>query len=315
MKNIILLLTAGILLPILLSFAIHKSDSIFPSKSEQDEYIIKILDTSNNKIIKMQLEEYVWRVAAKEIPVSFHDEALKSQIVAARTYAIRKMNKNTHNNADICTDHNHCSAFLAHGEEIKKFGNNYKTICKKLSNLAKRTKGQILTYNNEPILAVFHAISSGTTEKSSDVWQEQLPYLINIDSSVDKKVDGFATTICYTEDELKKILNIPNKPQIEIISRTDAGSVKSIKINNVIYNGNDIRTLLKLRSCNFNIEPKDGSYIFYVKGYGHGVGLSQCGANEYAKSGLKYTDILYKYYPGAKLENLNNLSLRLNLTK
>jgi len=284
--------------------------------SQNDSFNIKVFDNNNMSVTEMPFEEYVWRVAAVEMPVSFHDDAIMAQMVAARTYAIRKIIAKSHgNDADVCTDYNHCTAFLTQGDEKHRFGNKQKYYCDQLRNLALRTKDQILTYEGKPILAVFHATSSGITEKSSDVWKTQLPYLINVDSSADIYVKGFNSTNFFTEDELKKALNISSEPIFSIISHTSAGSVKRIKVNNQEYTGEEIRKILKLKSSNFSIKKDGATYIFNVKGYGHGVGLSQTGANEYANKGLNYKEILMKYYPGTVIEKLNDLDLDLNTTK
>ena len=305
LKNICLMFICCILFIIGLSLTIKYK---IPDRNEENEFMLKILDPKENKIFELPLEEYVWRVAAMEVPISFNDEAIKAQIVAARTYALRNIYENNHNNvADVCTDYNHCMAFLLTGEEENKLGLDFTLHCKRLKNLASQTKNQILTYENKPILAAFHATSSGLTEKSSDVWQTQLPYLINVDSSLDRNVTGYETTVCFEEDELKNIFKIESMPVLEIKTHTSAGSVKTVSVNGKSYSGTEIRKLLNLRSNNFWVEKDNDVYIFHVKGYGHGVGMSQTGANEYAKSGLTYKEILLKYYPGTTLENINKL--------
>ena len=171
--------------------------------------------------------------------------------------------------------------------------------------LSKKTQNQILTYNNEPILAAFHAISSGRTEKSSDVWSEQLPYLINVDSELDKNVNGYLSTVSLKQTELKNYFSDNADTNISIISRTDGGNVKEINIFGNIYTGQDVRNKLNLRSANFSVKKNKDEYIFEVYGYGHGVGMSQCGANEYAKKGMDYQKILLKYFPNTVLSTIN----------
>lgn len=297
MKNASLMLLCCILLVILLSLFTY-SQRNYNNTKIIDKKIISVYNTKENRILKMSLEEYVWRVVAKEMPLSFHDEALKAQMVVARTYALKKSTSKTHeNDADVCTDHNHCTAFL--------ISNDYD---KKLVYLEKTTKDQILTYDNQPILAVFHATSSGVTEKSSDIWQNQLPYLINVDSRVDEHVNGFYSEQIFSEEELKKLLSVENPLEFKDVILTDAGSVKSINVCGKIYSGTEIRNLLGLRSNNFTIKNDNDIYTFSVKGYGHGVGMSQTGANEYAKQGLNYAEILKKYYPGTEIKNYYELS-------
>ena len=313
MKNASFLFLCCILVTIVLPIAVN-----LRQKQSENEHIshidkIKVLNTQENIVIELPLEEYVWRVVANEIPSSFHKEAIKAMTIAVRTYVLYKIYSNSHKlNADMCTDFNHCTAFLLPGQEKKRFGVDYKVACNKLISLTSSTENQIITYNNEPILAVFHAISSGITEKSSDVWQTQLPYLINVDSSIDKKADGFLSNNVFKESELKMIFNTDSAPEFEVVGQTSAGGIKKINVSGEIYSGNEIRKLLNLRSSNFTIKRENDTYTFYVKGYGHGVGMSQEGANLLANEGYSYREILQKYYPGTKI---NNFSIPLNATK
>ena len=308
MRNASLMFLCCILFIIILPEIIRKSNDILPQhKQNNEQHLLNILDVENNTIIRLPLEDYAWRVAAKEMPTTFQDEALKAQIVLARTFALKRKSSASHDTGiDVCTDHTHCTAFLLPDTEKSVFGNNYKKICNRLSTLTKDTHNQILTYDHQPILAVFHAISSGTTEKSSDIWSSQLPYLVNVDSSIDEKADGFYSEKSFTEEELKHIFNINYTPEFKDIVLTTAGSVKTIKISDKTYTGTQIRNLLNLRSNNFRVQKKNDIYFFYVKGYGHGVGMSQTGANELAKKGLNFKDILHKYYPGTSINLLNN---------
>ncbi|MBQ2897423.1 MAG: stage II sporulation protein D [Clostridia bacterium] len=292
-----------ILIPIIL-FLCHNR---IQKKQDKNEITILVLDKGSKNIISMPFEEYVWRATAKEVPSSFEDDAIMAQAVAVRTYAYRKLGKkiSEHNGADVCTDFNHCTAFLLPGDEEKTYGENAKQLCKRYRTLSKKTQNQILTYNNEPILAAFHAISSGRTEKSSDVWSEQLPYLINVDSELDKNVNGYLSTVSLKQTELKNYFSDNADTNISIISRTDGGNVKEINIFGNIYTGQDVRNKLNLRSANFSVKKNKDEYIFEVYGYGHGVGMSQCGANEYAKKGMDYQKILLKYFPNTVLSTIN----------
>ena len=306
MKNASLLFICCILFVTILPICIKSHHLSLSQPQKKQEEMIRILDVSDNSILKIPLEEYAWRVAAKEMPLSFHDEALKAQIVVARTYALRKRTTESHESkVDICTDHTHCTAFLSPDED-----ENLSISDKKmLINLAITTQNEIITYNNQPILAVFHATSSGITEKSSDIWQTQLPYLTNVESSVDKSTKGYLTQKSFNESEIKKIFNTVTTPTFKNIVHTDAGGVKTIEIDDKIYTGTDVRNLLKLRSNNFTVSHQDEMYTFTVKGYGHGVGMSQTGANELAHKGLTYKDILLKYYPGTEINYLNSINM------
>ena len=304
--NIIYCILFIIITPILVYLYCQRNNEIQSS----NKMIISVFDKTSNKTISMPFEEYVWRATAKEVPVSFEDEAIKAQSIAIRTYAYRKLGKilPEHNGADVCSDFNHCTAFLMPGTEKSTYGKYAKNICKKYETLSNSTNNIILTYKNEPILAAFHSISSGITEKSSDVWVNQLPYLINVESEFDKNVDGYLSQVDFKYQELKKLFPTNNNDSIYIISRTNGGSVNEINIFGINYSGSEVRKKLNLRSANFTIEKKDDIFRFNVFGYGHGVGMSQNGANEYAKSGFSYEKILYKYYPGTNLVTIDKLN-------
>ena len=312
-KNASLAITCCILSIIASSILVRINiENVIPKESSTN-YTVSVYDVQNNCIFNIPLEEYAWRVTAKEMPLSYHDEALKAQIILARTYALRKISmRNTHkNNAVVCTDCNHCTAFLTPSEDATLFSEDINSK-KRLLLLVEETKNKIVTFDNQPILAVFHAISSGVTEKSSDIWQSQLPYLVNVDSIVDEKVAGYNSKKSFDENEIKEILNISTAPEFNIIARTDAGSVKTITINETQYTGAEVRRLFNLRSSNFSIFKENNTYTFIVKGYGHGVGMSQAGSNELAKSGLDCENIILKYYPGTEIKYFQECS---NMTK
>lgn len=307
MKNAILIIIycifLSIIIPTLTYFALNKN---FSEKKDSSTIYIKVLNVENQNITLLPLEEYVWRATAKEMPISFERDAIKAQAVAIRTYAVRKMDSkiSVHNGADVCTDFAHCTAFSNSSEE-KKYSSKNITAYK---NLCAETEGEILAYENEPILAVFHSISSGTTEKSSDVWSSQLPYLTNVNSEPDVNVTGYHSIASFSIQDLEKVFGKAKDSEIKITSRTAAGSVKEINVFGLTYSGQDIRNKLNLRSANFHIKKENNTYIFDVYGYGHGVGMSQHGANEYAKLGVNYEDILKKYYPSTTLIDLKNLN-------
>ena len=298
--NIIYCISFMIIIPIVMYLYIG---NIKTKTTIEETHYISVYNTKNKKISMMSLEEYVWRATAKEMPSTFEDEAIKAQAVAIRTYAIRKIGASIpeHNGADVCTDFGHCTAFLSEDEENKQ----NKLALSKYKVLTEETKNQIITFENEPILAVFHSISSGTTEKSSDVWSSQLPYLTNTNSELDKNVKGYHSCASFRQTELEEHFPKTTDNNIKIISRTDGGSVKNIEIFGNLYTGQEVRNALKLRSANFTVKKDANTYIFDVVGYGHGVGMSQHGANEYAKKGMSYIDILKKYYPTTTITKIN----------
>lgn len=257
---------------------------------------ITVYDADTEEIFTVPLEEYVLKALSKEMPASFEKEALKAQAVAIRTYTLKKkQSKNEkHPKATVCTDSNHCMAYLK--DEINE---EYR---EKLESAVKETEGQVLMFDKEYASTVFHAISSGKTENSQDVWGGQVPYLVSVDSTEDKNVKDYETKVVVSYNDLITKLGVKDfEKVIGKEERTETGTVKSITLCEKEFTGAKIRALFDLRSSNFKIEENDGIYIFTVYGYGHGVGMSQYGANNYAKAGYTYKDILSHFYPGTEL--------------
>lgn len=299
MKNASLSILFCILL-LLLLLAIQKGEPTKEEETPKYKREISVYDTNTKTVTKMDLEEYVWRCMAREMPATFDKEALKAQAVAVRSYTVRKAageKAAEHFGADVCTDFAHCAAFLNNLNEMdKKTQNIYKEA-------AHETAGEILTYEGEAASTVFHAMSSGKTENAADVWGGSVPYLISVDSFEDTKVSGFETKAEFTWEELFSLLEISEK-SVGQPKMTEGGSVAEITIGGKIFKGTEIRKRLKLRSAAFEIEETESGLSFTVHGYGHGVGMSQQGANAYAKQGLSYREILAKYYPKTSISHI-----------
>ena len=229
------------------------------------------------------------------MPAEFEKEALKAQAVAARTETIKKMSfeNEKHKNADVCDDINHCQAYYDTDTLKIKYGDEwYKKYYDKIKKSVDETDSIIMTYNDEPITAVFHSTSSGMTENSRDVWGGDFPYLISVESEGETESPRYyeEKSFSYEEfkkkiSELKKVVFSENpKNWVSDIVRNESGSVKSLKICGVEFKGTEIRSALQLRSTNFEINVNE-NIIFNTKGNGHGVGMSQYGANYMAKNG------------------------------
>lgn len=261
--------------------------------------------SKTNDIVELDLEEYLKGVLLAEMPMSFSLEALKAQAVASRTYTIKKLE----NGDVICDNSAHCQAW------VDPTGSEY---YEKISQAIEETCGEELTYLGEPIEAFFHSASGGATENSENVWSIGKPYLVSVESPGEEEImQNFYTTLEITYENLMKKINAYKgtqlittsklKDKIKILSRTNRNHVKEIKIQNSTFSGTEIRNILELRSTNFNIELTNNSIIFNVSGYGHGVGMSQYGAEAMAKSGSTYKEILSHYYPGTSLEKYNSI--------
>lgn len=327
-KNFLAVITAilGIYLFLVLIFGIFgffgKSyiienpldETVTDEKSESDS-AVEIRLKRDKGIENMTLNTYLYGVVAAEMPASFEIEALKAQAVAARTYTISKMNKNIpeHDGAHVCDKINHCKAYISEEELKEKYGENWiKEYYPKIKNAVSETDGIIATYSGEPITAVFHSTSSGMTENSKDVWSGDVPYLVSVVSEGEEESPRYADSITFSkEDFIKKISESGKNPVfsentaewIGEITKNESGSVNTIKIGGVSFKGTEVRELLGIRSTNFEIIPGDTIRI-NTKGNGHGVGMSQYGANYMAKHGYTYEQILKKYYTGITVEKM-----------
>ncbi len=270
---------------------------------DEPETIVTILDKTSGEIKKLNLEDYIIGVVAAEMPASFQMEALKAQAVASRSFALYKINT-SNGTYDLVTDVTDQS-YITIDEMRNKWQNNYETYYTKVKEAVDSTKDQVLTYNNEVICAFYFAMSNGYTEDADLVFGESQDYLTSVDSSFDKNVKNFEVTVNIPKTEFCEKLNINcDKLQISNINYSKTGRINSLTINDQQFQGTQVRSLLGLRSTDFNIVISDEISIT-TKGYGHGVGMSQYGANELAKMGKSYEDILNYYYQNIVIKKMN----------
>lgn len=262
--------------------------------------IIVTIYRSNGQVVKLDLEEYIIGVVGAEMPASFSAEALKAQALVSRTYALKAIQS-----GKKLTDTVSTQVYKDNNQLKAMWGSSYKTYYNKIKNAVTSTKGMYITYNNQYIDAVFHSTSNGYTEDSSNVWKNSFPYLKSVESPWDKSASSYNRTITISYSEVSKILGfgITKDTPIEVLSKTKSNRIASIKISNKTYTGVELRTLLNLRSADFEIKLKDKIYIT-TKGYGHGVGMSQYGANGMAKAGYNYNQIIKHYYQGVSINKI-----------
>lgn len=270
---------------------------------------ISVFFKDENKIRTMDIDEYLCGVVAAEMPAEFEKEALKAQAVAARSYAYyRKENPSPdHPNATVCTDFTHCKAYKSPEMQKTAWGDNAKKYSDKISEAVYSTSGEIITYNGEVAMAVFHSQSgSGRTENSKDVWGGDVPYLISVESHGEENAPNFYSTQTFSLNEFSQKLNvkIAGAGDIGAPILSEGGSVKSITIGGTEFSGREIRNIFSLRSSCFKIIANNENVTFEVTGYGHGVGMSQYGANAMAKEGYGYVDILTHYYTGTRISGV-----------
>ena len=275
---------------------------------------IKVYITKEERIEEISLEEYVKSVVSGEMLVSFSEEALKAQAVAARTYIISKRSKpcDIANGADVC-DTTHCQVYISKSERLEKWGDKGEEYWNKISKAVEETKDKVLTYNNELVLyPQYFSTSSGMTENAVDVFSNDVPYLVSTESKGEEIAPKYESEFSFNINEfVNKINNKYPEAQltienlsgnIEIISRSDAGGIKEIRFGKTRIKGADFRLAFGLSSTNFEYSVDGESIVFKCTGYGHGVGMSQWGANVMANNGSDYEEILKHYYKGTELK-------------
>ena len=255
----------------------------------------------NGSVVKIELEEYVTGVVGAEMPASFNVEALKAQAVIARTYALKANSRGT-----VLSDNESSQSYKSNDQLKSLWGSSYNTYYNKVKGAVDSTKRMYLTYNGSYIEAVYHSTSNGRTEDSSNVWGNSFPYLVSVDSPYDSSNPSYLKTVSFSYSDISKKLGviITSHTNFIINGRTSGNRVSSISVGEVTFTGVDFRNKLGLRSADFDIEKNDEGVVITTRGYGHGVGMSQYGANGMAKSGSSYRDILFHYYPGVSLKSL-----------
>jgi len=263
---------------------------------------IRVKDEETGKVLNVVFEDYIKGVLAGEMGASFPLEALKAQAVAARSYAMYKMEKTKQDDYDIVNTVTN-QVYLTDEDLKEKWKDEYQTKINKIKNAVVETRGQYMTYDGEIVEALFFSTSSGKTENSEDVFTSKVPYLRSVSSDDSLSPVYTDTAIIKKIDFYSKLnLEIADKLNIENKETTETGRIKKIIINGTEFTGRDVASKLELRSNHFEILETEENIIINTKGYGHGVGMSQYGALAMAKKGYKYDEILKHYYTGIKIE-------------
>lgn len=287
---------------------IQNIDEAIGNQEEQENRYIKV--NVNGEIIKTDMEEYITCVVAGEVSPTYNVEALKSQAVAARTYLIyKKENGGCAKGGDICTDYKHCQAYKDYSTMQSQWGSKYETYLGAIEKAVSETSGEILTYEDMPICALYHSSSVGRTEDCVSVFGGNRPYLVSVTSPLNTSDSEYTKDVTFSKEEFtEKIkssfsINIDGF-DIKIISYTDAGRVSTVKIGEKTVKATALRTALSLRSTDFTFTVNGDKITFTQKGYGHGVGMSQHGAQSLAESGKNYREILLHYYTGCEIKKI-----------
>lgn len=293
---------------------VKNSQITFPTNGK-----VKLYRKAENRVEEIDLEEYIMGVVASEMPASFEEEALKAQAVAARTFYMNRRNNPNKDDkdrgAEIC-DTSSCQVYMSKEERMAKWSSSEgESNWNKIQKAVMDTKGQVLTYNGSVLeYPQFFAISSGKTEDAKDVLSINVPYLKSEESKGEEIAPKYKSTVkisindfinkINTKYENAKIKKNNLASQIKIENYTEAGSVKEIKLGNEIIKGTEFRELFNLNSANFILNFENDGVKIDCTGYGHGVGMSQWGANIMAKNGKTYDEILKHYYNGVEIQTI-----------
>lgn len=255
----------------------------------QNSQMVSVMRSSGQ--VDLPLEEYLIGVVASEMPVTFELEALKAQAVAARTFV---------NARGFNVDDTTASQVYKDNEQLRnQWLDQYDDYYEKVKQAVEETAGQILVYNNEPITAAFFSSCANATNNAQDYWQNEVPYLQSVPSPWDQESTDIVRSVDVDEYTL---VNYLGSSEITILSLYDNGYVKEVQAGGTVYTGRQIREKLGLASSCFTIEKIDNGLRFVTYGSGHGIGMSQHGAQGMALAGYTYDEILLHYYTGAEIK-------------
>ena len=281
---------------------------------------IKLFHSGSGQIEELPIDEYLYGVVSSEMPANYEAEALKAQAIVARTYTIYQIMNNSgkHPGADICDNSSCCQAWISKDERLSKWApEEAESNWNKIVDAVNSTSGKIITYQNKPINAFFHSNSGGKTESSLNIWGGiDYPYLKSVETAGEEGYTQYSSEAKFTKEELLNKLkekyedceiDYSQENCIQILEYTTSGRVKTIKFGNKEIAGTEARTILGLRSTNFTFTISGDEIIFSVIGYGHGVGMSQTGADALAKSGSNCEEIIKHFYTDVEIVEVNSL--------
>lgn len=290
-------------------------------KYEYSKYAkIKLYHSKTSEVEELPIDEYLYGVVSAEMPANYEMEALKAQAIVARTYTLYQIihSNGKHPDSDICDDSTCCQAWISKEDRLARWNENVRNSnWDKIVEAVDSTQGEIITYDGAPIDAFFHSNSGGTTETATNVWGgANFPYLQSVQTSGEDGYSQYNSEVELTKEELFNKLkekyqdieiNFDEPNSIEILGYTESGRVKTIKFGNIEIAGTEARTLLGLKSTNFSLAIDGDTVKFTVIGYGHGVGMSQTGADSMAKAGSNYEEIIKHFYTGIEITYVNEL--------
>lgn len=290
-----------VLIPTIINYIYFKPKT----ELELTDYTIRVKQVSKNKIINLSLEDYVVGVLAGEMPLNFEEEALKAQAVVARTYALKRILYENEDYDVVDTTQN--QVYLDEKYLQDAWGSSYEKNIQKLKEIVSATAHEYIFFEDKVIDAMFFSTSVGMTENSEEIFPNELPYLRSVSSTWDEEASPvFKENYTFTLDKFYNLLNLTYSENVKIekTSMTSTGRIKEIKINNVKFTGKKVQQALDLRSNYFDIQQIGDVVKIETKGYGHGVGMSQYGANGMAQEGYNYKEIINHYYQDVEIKKI-----------
>lgn len=316
MKNytfISLLIALSLILIPVLTVTVSEKREAAPKTADETKIqsggeSVEVVRTSSGKTEKMSEIEYLIGAVSAEMPPTYHEEALKAQAVACYTYMLYACAQGENLSDDSKTH----QGYLSDEECKEKWGKKYDVYHNKIKKACEEVIGKAVIYDGKPIMAAFHAICPGRTQSAADIWGKDVAYLKSVVSDGDRLSPDYSSTVVLTKEQFKESAGkldgctLPDDVSkwVGDVSKTDSGAVKEIKIGDKNYSGEKIRGAFNLRSNCFTVEYKNDKFTFNVTGYGHGVGMSQYGADYMARQGSTYEEILRHYYTGAEIKKL-----------
>lgn len=318
-----------IILPSLLAQTNLLLLEIQPVKIETTGTIVKVLDHRTGEKMELPLETYVAGVVAAEMPIAFESEALKAQALVARTYALKRIEMHAqipnlkHPGLDLCTDSTHCQAWISEKEQQQKWGTlKFPINQRKIKAAVSATQNQIITYDGSLIDPVYHSTCGGKTENSEDVWAKEIPYLRSVVCTWDREAPRYQGQLTLSWDEVEECLQFPLVTTasatagktgkinpftiIQESVKSPTGRLKTLQVGNQKIAATEFRSRLGLDSTFITWKVNTESITFTTRGYGHGVGLCQYGANGQAAEGRSYAEIIKYYYQGVQISELGS---------
>lgn len=322
MKKTILIAVVLVMLLFLVPLLLLTKQDGGDTKKEENATQLRMEDLQSGRTLRvllgeevkeMDVNQYLWGVVAAEMPAGFEEEALKAQAVAARTYAMQRAQwtNQKHPDANVCGDYRCCQAYITPEKAAQNWGDKAEENTQKILRAVSGTGNEVILYDNKLISALFHSSSATETVDAVQVWGNSVPYLVGVKSPEGEGVPNYHSEVRVSTEEFKKtflgahaeaVLEGDPAAWFGEAERTAGGSVSRITVGGVPVKGTEMRTLYGLRSATFTVEVSGAEVVFQVTGFGHGVGMSQYGANTMAKEGKNYHDILTWYYTGVSVE-------------